>query len=115
SPLQSPPQMKRFVLLAVAGLAGTSHAQGMTGTIGSGSLSIGNKLWLHKDNSTDLGLPSDPISQSQYFNMAACPCSRPNFPTITPWNEFSYSLEIDVTPDVSTVHRPLQIWVGTGC
>jgi hypothetical protein len=107
--------MKRLVVLVIVGLASTAHAQGMTGQIGSGSLTIGNKLWLHQNNNTSLGQPTDPIAQGKYFNYAACECARPNFSKVTPWDQAKYSLEVDVTPDVSQVHQPLQFWVGTSC
>jgi hypothetical protein len=107
--------MKWWLVLCFASVGSLAHAQGMSGTIGSGSLSIGNKLWLHENNSTDLAQPSDPIAQAKYFDYAACVCSQPNASKVIPWNQGKYSLEFDVTPDVSQVHRQLQIWVGTSC
>ena len=112
--------MIRSCLLALVAMTAVAHAD-MSGTIGNGSLTITDKLWLHENNNPTLQLPQNsPTSQWQYFNLAACVCSQFAIAGTLdaahmPWYQGSYSLEIDAMPDVSTVHRPLQIWVGTNC
>ncbi|HTR52182.1 MAG TPA: MXAN_2562 family outer membrane beta-barrel protein [Kofleriaceae bacterium] len=112
--------MKRIVLLIVLGVASAAHAQGMTSQVGSasGTLTIGNKLWLHEDNNTDLALPQNAVtSPLLYFNYASCTCARPNFPDAahSPWYQGQFAEEIDATPDLTTEQYPLQIWVGSQC
>jgi hypothetical protein len=93
--------MQRAVVL-VALLAGTAHA-GPT-LPGGATISFGA-----------LELPSGATTPpAHYFNFAHCACSQPGAAGAD-YIEGTFAYQLRLAAGTMPVHRPLEIWVGTGC
>ena len=100
--------------LAVAGslvLAAAAHADA---TLPGGAAISFGPLLVHEDGAAQLAPPSSDDAARAYFDLAHCACSQPGAaPAGYVEDTFAYTLLLH--PGAMAVHRPLEVWAGTGC
>ncbi|MFT3693143.1 MAG: MXAN_2562 family outer membrane beta-barrel protein [Kofleriaceae bacterium] len=103
-----------FTSLVLLSLYRVGHADG---TLPDGNVLSFNRLFIYEDNATTPAQPkNDPVSTQHYFNRAHCICARPNEPkTVDPYNADKFAYEVLISTTTSTVHHPLELWVGSSC